>query len=164
MGMDTRRRRRLTVAVASVIAALAAAGSASAFQALPPGDQVNNDPAAGINPALPVNLDDPANSDVVGGSLVATKPLVPWAIFRQTEASPNKDQIFSRSFANGAWTTRGNGTVGGSSDSGPTHLFSGSLNFDQTQDGEAPSIDFAGTGRTVPWAAWYEHTSGANFA
>ena len=170
MGMNTRRTRRRKVAVASVIAALAAAGSATAaLQALPPGDQVNNDPAAGINPNLPVNVEDPANSDVVGGSLAATKPLVPWAIFRQTEASGNKDQIFSRSFAvpaanplgPGVWTTRGNGTVGGSSSANPT--FSGSLNFDQTQDGEAPSIDFAGTGRTVPWASWYEHTTGTNF-
>jgi hypothetical protein len=163
MGNNACRNRRRTAAAVGVIAALATAGSASAFQALPPGDQVNNDPAAGINPALPVNIEDPANSDVVGGSLVATKPLVPWAIFRQTEASPNKDQIFSRSFAGGAWTTRGNGTVGGSSGSGPTDLFSGSLNFDQTQDGEAPSIDFAGAGRTVPWASWYEDTTGTDF-
>ena len=27
------------------------------------------------------------------------------------------------------------------------------------QDGEAPAIDFAGAGRTVPWATWYENTS-----
>ena len=160
--MNTRGSRRRKVAVASAIVALAAAGSASAFQALPPGNQVNNDPAAGIDPNLPVNiLEDPANSDVVGGSLVATKPLVPWADFRQTEASGRKDQIFSRSFAAGAWTTRGNGTVGGSSSASPT--FTGSLNFDQGQDGEAPSIDFAGAGRTVPWASWYENTAGTNF-
>ncbi len=169
MGKDTRRtRRRKVAAAAGVIAVLAAAGSASAaFQALPPGDQVNNDRAAGINPNLPVNLDDPANSDVVGGSLVASKPLVPWAIFRQREttgSSPPADQIFSRSFAtmnplaSGVWTTRGNGTVGGRSSASPT--FSGSLNFDQSQDGEAPAIDFAGTGRTVPWATWYEHVTG----
>ena len=100
MGMDKRRPPRRKAAVVGVIAALAAAGSASAaFQALPPGDQVNNDLAAGINPNLPVNTEDPANSDVVGGSLVATKPLVPWAIFRQTEPPGKKDQIFSRSFA-----------------------------------------------------------------
>ena len=94
---------------------------------------------------------------------------MPWAIFRQTETSPSKDQIFSRSFAvpaakplgPGVWTTRGSGTVGGSSSASPTFL--GSLNFDQGQDGEAPSIDFAGTGRTVPWASWYEHTTGTNF-
>ena len=77
------------------------------------------------------------------------------------EASGAKDQIFSRSFAGGAWTTRGAGTVGGRS-SGST-AFSGSLNFDQGQDGEAPAIDFAGAGRTVPWATWYENTTGADF-
>ncbi len=41
--------------------------------------------------------------------------------------------------------------------------FSGSLNFDQHEDGEAPEIDFAGAGRTVPWATWYEETSGTGF-
>ena len=161
--MNMRKARGRRVGLAGAIVALAAAGSASAFQALPPGDQVNNDQAAGINPNLPVNIEDPANSDVVGGSLVATKPLVPWAIFRQTETSPSKDQIFSRSFAGGVWTTRGNGTVGGSSSASPDPTLKGSLNFDQKQDGEAPSIDFAGAGRIVPWASWYEHTTGANF-
>jgi hypothetical protein len=165
MGKQPRRARRRRAAVASAIATLAVAGSAAAaFQALPPGQQVNDDLAAGINKNLPVNIEDPANSDVVGGSLNAAKPLVPWAIFRQREttgSSPPADQIFSRSFAGGAWTTRGNGTVGGSSSASPA--FSGSLNFDQNKDGEAPSIDFAGTGRTVPWASWYESTTGANF-
>ena len=66
-----------------------------------------------------------------------------------------------RSFAGGAWTTRGIGTVGGRSSAGPT--FTGSLNFDQGQDGEAPAIDFAGAGRTVPWATWYENTTGTGF-
>jgi hypothetical protein len=103
-------------------------------------------------------------ADVVGGSLVAGKPAVPWAIFRQREtngSSPPADQVFSRSFANGAWTTRGIGTVGGRSSASPQ--FRGSLNFDQGQDGEAPAIDFAGAGRTVPWATWYEHTTGTGF-
>ena len=90
----------------------------------------------------------------------AGKPAVPWSVFRQQEAS-GRDQIFSRSFANGVWTTRGSGTVGGRSSGSPT--FAGSLNFDQGQDGEAPSIDFAGAGRTVPWATWYENTSGTGF-
>ena len=160
MDMATRRSRRRTVAVTGVIVALAAAGSASAFQALPPGAQVNNDPAAGIDPNRPVNVEDPVNSDVVGGSLVATKPAVPWSIFRQTTSG--EDQVFSRSFAGGAWTTRGNGTVGGRSSGSPT--FTGSLNFDQGQDGEASAIDFAGPGRTVPWATWYEDTLGTGFA
>jgi hypothetical protein len=156
MGKDTRRTRRRTVAMASVIAALAAAGSASAaFQALPPGDQVNNDPAAGIDPAQGVLATpdaDPSNSDVTGGSLTGGVN-VPWAVFRQR--TTGADQVFSRSFANGKWTTRGNGTVGGLGN-GP---FSGSLNFDQTKDGEAPAIDFAGANRAVPWATWYEDTA-----
>jgi hypothetical protein len=144
-----------------MVAALAAAGSAAAFQALPAGSQVNDDVAAGINPAFSVSGEDPANADVVGGALLAGKPAVPWAVFRQQEAAGQPDQVFSRSFAGGAWTTRGNGTVGGSSSGAPT--FNGSLNFDQHQDGEAPSIDFAGAGRTVPWATWYENTTGAAF-
>ena len=122
---------------------------------------MNNDPASGINPALNVSGEEPTNADVVGGSLVAGKRAVPWAIFRQQEtnaAPPPHDQIFSRSFAAGAWTTRGIGTVGGVSSASPT--FKGSLNFDQGQNGEAPSIDFAGGGRTVPWATWYEDRPG----
>jgi hypothetical protein len=160
MGIATCGSQRRKVAVATVIMALAAAGSASALQALPPGDQVNNDAAAGIDSNRPVNVEDPANSDVVGGSLVATKSAVPWSIFRQTTST--KDQIFSRSFAGGVWTTRGTGTFGGRSSASPT--FTGSLNFDQGQDGEAPAIDFAGAGRTVPWATWYENTLGTGFA
>ena len=31
-----------------------------------------------------------------------------------------------------------------------------SLNIDRGAEAEAPSIDFAGAGRTVPWDAWYE--------
>ena len=102
------------VALAGTVVALATAGSAAAFQALPAGLQVNDDPAAGINSAQSVSGEDPTNADVVGGALVAGKPAVPWSVFRQQEASGH-DQIFSRSFANGAWTTRGNGTVGGRS-------------------------------------------------
>jgi hypothetical protein len=161
MGVQRRKLRRRGVAVAGTVAVLAAAGTASAFQALPPGAQVKDDVAAGINPALSVSGEDPTNADVVGGALTAGKVAVPWAVFRQQESSPAKDQVFSRSFAAGAWTTRGAGTVGGSSSAAPT--FPGSLNFDQTQDGEAPAIDFAGAGRTVPWATWYEQTSGTGF-
>jgi hypothetical protein len=156
---QSRRARR--VAFAATVAALASAGSAAAFQALPPGSQVNDDPAAGINKAFSVSGEDPTNADVVGGALTAGKPAVPWAIFRQQEAPGSADQVFSRSFAKGAWTTRGDGTVGGRSSASPQ--FPASLNFDQGQDGEAPSIDFAGAGRTVPWATWYEDTSGAGF-
>ena len=163
MGTSRRTsRRRARIAATSVVLALATAGSAAAaLQALPPGAQVNDDPAAGINPALSVSGEDPTNADVVGGALTAGGKAVPWAIFRQTETAGAHDQIFSRSFANGAWKTRGSGTVGGRSSAAPT--FPGSLNFDQGQDGEAPAIDFAGAGRTVPWATWYENTTGTGF-
>jgi hypothetical protein len=160
MGIQRRRLGRSKIALAGTVAVLASAGSAFALQGLPPGVQVNSDAAAGIHPELSVSGEDPANADVVGGALTAGKVAVPWSIFRQQETSPAKDQIFSRSFAGGVWTTRGNGTVGGGSISPP---FSGSLNFDQAQDGEAPAIDFAGAGRTVPWATWYEHTTGGLF-
>ncbi|HET7380786.1 MAG TPA: hypothetical protein VFJ24_12145, partial [Gaiellales bacterium] len=164
MSMRRRTARRTRIAVATAIAALAIVGSAAALQALPLGAQVNDDPSAGINKAINVNGDEPTNADVVGGALTAGKPAVPWAIFRQQEtngSTPPNDQTFVRSFANGAWTTRGHGTVGGRSSASP--VFAGSLNFDQGQDGEAPAIDFAGTGRTVPWAVWYENTSGTGF-
>ena len=153
--------KRLSTAAVGVALVLVIVGSAAAFQALPPGAQVNDDPGAGINGALSVSGEDPANADVVGGALTAGKVAVPWAIFRQTTASGGHDQIFARSFAEDAWSTRGVGTVGGRSSASPT--FRASLNFDQATDGEAPSIDFAGAGRTVPWASWYESTSGTGF-
>jgi hypothetical protein len=160
MGMHRGLSRRARVALAATVALLVTAGSAAAFQALAPGVQVNDDPATGIDKNVSVSGEDPANADVVGGALTAGRPAVPWAIFRQQEASGH-DQVFSRSFAGGAWTTRGNGTVGGRSSASPQ--FTGSLNFDQAQDGEAPAIDFAGAGRTIPWATWYENTTGTGF-
>jgi hypothetical protein len=161
MGIRGRTFGGVGFAVIAAVAALVGASPAVAFAPLPPGGQVNDDLAAGINPGLSVAGEDPTNADVVGGALTAGKVAVPWAIFRQTEAAGNKDQVFSRSFAQGVWTTRGSGTVGGSSSAAP--IFAGSLNFDQAQDGEAPAIDFAGAGRTVPWATWYENTVGAGF-
>ncbi len=118
-------------------------------------------PAGILVPVGTFNDAEHVNADVVGGALTAGKPAIPWAIFRQEEASGSADQVFSRSFANGVWTTRGNGTVGGRSSESPQ--FPGSLNFDQGQDGEAPAIDFAGAGRTVPWATRYEITTGTGF-
>jgi hypothetical protein len=147
--------------IGAAIVLLGAASCALAFAPLPSGGQVNDDLAAGINPMLGVSGADPANADVVGGALTAGKVAVPWAIFRQLEAGGAKDQVFVRSFAQSAWSTRGSGTVGGRSSA--SSAFSGSLNFDQGQDAEAPAIDFAGAGRTVPWATWYENTAGAGF-
>src|ERR1700754_1606207 len=115
MGIHRRRLGRSRVALAGTVAVLASAGSAMALQGLPPGAQVNDDAAAGINPALSVSGEEPTNADVVGGALTATGKAVPWAVFRQTQSEGAPDQIFSRSFANGAWKTRGNGTVGGRS-------------------------------------------------
>src|SRR5262245_360090 len=99
------------ILVIGALIVLGSAGGAWALvQQLPPGQQVNNDAAAGIDPTKPVSV-EPPNADVVGGSLTAgTGKAVPWAIFRQT--TTGKDQVFVRSFAGGTWTTRGNGTVG----------------------------------------------------
>jgi hypothetical protein len=120
-------------ALAGAAAALVAAGTAGAVIGLPSdGSQVNNDPAAGIDPNQNAGL-----SDVVGGSLVAGGPRVPWAPFEQKVGDAQR--IFVRAFKNGQWVTQGP-----------------SLNIDQNVEAEAPSIDFAGAGRTVPWDAWYE--------
>jgi hypothetical protein len=120
-------------ALAGVTAALVAAGTAGAVIGLPSdGSQVNNDPAAGIDPGK-----DAGVSDVVGGSLAAGGPRVPWATFEQKAGDAQR--IFVRAFKNGQWVTQGP-----------------SLNIDQNVEAEGPSIDFAGTGRTVPWDAWYE--------
>jgi hypothetical protein len=158
------RRCLLRGGLAATFVLLASSASALAFQPLPSGVQVNDDLTAGIDKTLSVSTEGPANADVVGGALTGGKPAVPWAIFRQRESSgpvTPRDQIFARSFAKGSWTTRGSGTVGGRSSGAPQ--FPGSLNFDQTSDGEVPSIDFAGSERTVPWATWYENTSGPGF-
>jgi hypothetical protein len=125
------RRGAALGAVALTTLGLAATAGAS-LQQLPSGGQVNDDPAAGIEPAR-----DAGVSDVVGGSLAAGGIRVPWAAFEQQTAG--EQQIFVRAFKNGAWKTQGQ-----------------SLNIDQAKEAEAPSIDFAGAGRTVPWTAWYE--------
>jgi hypothetical protein len=65
------------IAVLGALVALAAGGSAFAFQALPPGTQVNDDRAAGIDKTISISGHDAGNADVVGGALVAGKPGVP---------------------------------------------------------------------------------------
>jgi hypothetical protein len=152
------RAASLVLRVAAVASTLAlVVGVSSAGAAFVIGPQVNDDPAAGIDPNRPLSSENP-NSDAVGGALTAGGVNVPWSIFRQT--TTGKDQIFVRSFSGGVETTRGVGTVGGRSSASP---FPASLNFDQGEDGEAPEIDFAGAGRTVPWATWYEDTTGVGF-
>jgi hypothetical protein len=115
---------------------LAAAGAYGAVIGLPAdGSQVNNDPAAGIDPNQNAGA-----SDVVGGSLAVNGPRIPWASFEQQSGS--SQQIFVRAFKNGQWITEGK-----------------SLNISPNVEAEAPSIDFAGVGRNVPWTAWYEPNS-----
>src|SRR5437667_1684356 len=130
------RLRRTIAGLAALAALLAAPAARAAFLPLPAnGSQVNNDLANAIDPNQ-----DAGVSDVAGGAVTAGKVPVPWATFEQKVAG-GEQQIFVRAFKNGAWVTQG---------------FPASLNIDPTQEAEAPSIDFAGTGRTVPWVAWYE--------
>ncbi len=161
-----RQIRRLLpggVAVSALALTIGTGGAVGAATVgLPPGQQVNDDPAAGIDPTLSISGEDPTASDVAGGAVTAGAAAVPWAIFRQETTGGGADQVFVRSFSGGVWTTRGSGTVHGRSSASPT--FRGSLNFSQAVDGEAPALDFAGAGRTVPWATWYENTSGTGFA
>jgi hypothetical protein len=136
---------RLAALVAAALL-LTTATAFAAFDALPgDGSQVNNDASAGIDPSKDVGL-----SDVTAGSLTGGLA-VPWGTFEQKTSG--SQQVFVRAFNAGSWATEGHGTVNGSGGSTP---FAGSLNFDQSQEAKAPSIDFAGSGRAVPWATWYE--------
>jgi hypothetical protein len=111
----------------------------AAFLPLPAsGSQVNDDPANSIDPR-----EDAGVADVVGGALTEGKVAVPWATFEQR--ARDSQQIFVRAFKGGAWVTQG---------------FPASLNIDPSAEAEAPSIDFAGPGRTVPWVSWYELVAG----
>src|SRR5213594_404982 len=130
------RLRRTIAGLAVLSVLLAAPATRAGFLPLPAnGSQVNDDLANGIDPNQ-----DAGVSDVVGGAVTAGKTPVPWAPFEQKVAG-GEQQIFVRAFKNGAWVTQGSPA---------------SLNIDPTVEAEAPSIDFAGTGRTVPWVAWYE--------
>src|SRR3989454_451330 len=137
------RLRRTIAGLAALAALLAAPAARAAFLPLPAnGSQVNNDLANAIDPNQ-----DAGVSDVAGGAVTAGKLEVPWATFEQKVAD-GEQQIFVRAFKNGAWVTQG---------------FPASLNIDQTEEAEAPSIDFAGAGRTVPWVAWYEPSAAAGW-
>ena len=126
------RFRRLTV-LAFVASLVCAAGAYAAAAGLPPGTQVNNDPPA-IDPGQDAGL-----TDLTAGTVTAGNARVPWATFSQK--SGTSQQIFVRAFKGGAWQTQG---------------FPESLNVDATQVAQAPSIDFTGANRTVPWVGWAE--------
>ncbi len=121
---------RLVTLLAGVLAATCPASGAL----LSLGGQVNDDQANMIDPSQDAGLVDAA-----GGTVVAGNKAVPWATFEQKVG--RSQQIFVRAFKNGQWVTQGSPA---------------SLNIDPTVEAEAPSIDFAGAGRTVPWVAWYE--------
>lgn len=127
------RVRRLTV-LAMIASLLCAAGAYAAVAGLPPGVQVNNDPPA-IDPGQDAGL-----TDLTAGSVTAGNARVPWATFSQKNADGSQ-QIFVRAFKGGAWHTQG---------------FPESLNEDAAQVAQAPSIDFTGANRTVPWVGWAE--------
>ena len=130
------RRLPLLVAAFAIAGALQATPAAdAAFLPLPAsGAQVNDDPVNSIDPTQDAGI-----CDVAGGAVGAGHVNVPWATFEQK--LDDAQEIFVRAFKNGVWVTQGNPA---------------SLNIDQTEEAEGPSIDFAGKGRTVPWVAWYE--------
>lgn len=121
--------------IAAALASLALAGGAyGAISGLPAsGQQVNDDPPT-IDPNQNANLSDLTAGSLAGGSRV------PWAAFAQSEADGSA-QIVVRAFKAGAWQTEG---------------FPESLNVDPNQKATAPSIDFTGPSRTVPWVGWAE--------
>ncbi len=119
----------------SLLASLVLAGGAyGAFTGLPGGGQQVNDDPPTIDPNQNANL-----TDLTAGSL-AGAARVPWAAFAQSEADGSA-QIVVRAFKNGAWQTEG---------------FPESLNVDGSADATAPSIEFTGANRTVPWVSWAE--------
>jgi hypothetical protein len=129
----------VVVVSAMVVLCVAGSAAAAAVVGLPSdGSQVNNDPPT-IDPAQNVGL-----SDLSAGSLTAGNALVPWVTFEQAQHNGSQ-QIVVRAFKNRAWRTEG---------------FPVSLNEDTSQIAEAPSIDFTGASRTVPWVTWDEPSAG----
>ena len=126
------RVKRLTV-LAIIASLVCAAGAYAAVGGLPPGVQVNNDPPA-IDPGQDAGL-----TDLTAGTVTPGNTRVPWATFSQKSGA--SQQIFVRAFNGGAWHTQG---------------FPASLNVDPAQVAQAPSIDFTGPNRTVPWVGWAE--------
>ncbi len=135
----SRRPIRNTILLALLASLVCAGGALASFVGLPTsGGQVNSDSPA-IDPSQSAGL-----SDLTAGSLVAGSVRVPWIAFSQADSNNGSQQIFVRAFKGGAWQTEG---------------FPQSLNEDDTQIAQAPSIDFTGANRTVPWVTWAEPSS-----
>ena len=138
---DPRLRRTLLRGASSLRSSLlASSASVLAFQPLPPGGQVNDDKAAGIDKTLSVSGEDPrqrrcrrrrADGRQAGGPVGGPAPDA-----SRGGRSPRPD--LRALVRGGAWTTRGSGTVGGRSSAAPQ--FSGSLNFDQ-EPGRRGALD-----------------------
>ncbi len=127
-------RGRLATVTAIVVLCVAGSAAAAVVGLPSNGSQVNNDPPT-IDPGQSAGL-----VDLSAGSLTAGNALVPWATFEQAQANGSQ-QIVVRAFKGGAWNTEG---------------FPVSLNEDPSQIAQAPSIDFTGASRTVPWVTWHE--------
>jgi hypothetical protein len=87
---------------------------------------------------------DPGNAgrpDIAGGTTTAGAPAVPWAIFEKTNGAGR--DVVVRALLDGQWVPQGP-----------------ALNVTAGSVAEGPAIDFAGAGRTVPWATWYEPHGG----
>jgi hypothetical protein len=150
---------RVLVLVLVLGATFLVAGAASAQAGLVDlarATRVNDDPASGIEFGLGSQRFE-SSSATAGGSLLTRGRRAPWMAFSQLEAGD--DQVFVRAFADGRWVTQGHGTVGGRSSANPLAL--ASLNFSDDSDADQPAIEFAGPGRTVPWAVWSEQNGRA---
>jgi hypothetical protein len=147
-----RSRRAAALALSTTIFLAGAASAQAALVDLTPGVAVNDDPFSGIESDGGLSQLFDSSTSTAGGSLVAGARREPWTAFSQLSAGD--DQIFVRAFFGSRWVTQGHGTLGGLSSDDP--LAPSSLNFSDDSDAEQPAIDFAGPGRTVPWAVWSE--------
>ena len=129
------RRRRL--APAALVAVLALAGAASAAGRRPATRRPRSTTTR-RSASTPTRTPASPTSSVARSS--PRRPNVPWARVRAEDrhvAADLRPRVQERRVE-----TQGQ-----------------SLNIQANQEAEAPSIDFAGTGRTVPWTSWYEPNS-----
>lgn len=119
-------RRLLAAGAASALMAIAGTAHAAPTPFPAPDGRVDLDPTK-----------DAGRSDVAAGTTTAGAAATPWAIFeKELDAGQG---IFVRALLDGQWVTQG-----------------GALNVTPGELAQGPAIDFAGAGRTVPWAAWSE--------
>jgi hypothetical protein len=135
--MTRPRRSRLKLRSVTVGAAALAAVAAPAYAAFT---------LDGTTANVPGNLQPAGEPSVVLGGLKGVgNARVPW--LAQTEPNPGGGprQVFVEKFAGGAFSLQGD-----------------SLNFNPAEEGNHPSIDFAGANSSVPWTAWEEDAGGVS--